>query len=134
MSIYDNVKLIIPMSGVGKRFIDAEYNIPKPIINVDGQPIIAHILNLFPGVTDVTFICNENHLVETNMRDILVSLSPKCKIFSTELGQQLNEIFVTSDDTPFIRREEAENYCRDILEEGNNPTKYNIITWHPTED
>ena len=56
------------------------------------------------------------------------------KIFSTELGQQLNEIFVTSDDTPFIRREEAENYCHDILEEGNNPTKYNIITWHPTED
>ena len=53
------------------------------------------------------------------------------KIFATELGQQLNEIFVTSDDIPFIRREEAENYCHDILEEGDDVTKYNITVWYP---
>jgi hypothetical protein len=29
------------------------------------------------------------------------------KIFATELGQQLNVIYVTSDDQPFIRYEEA---------------------------
>lgn len=52
------------------------------------------------------------------------------KIFATELGQQLNEIFVTSDDTLFIRREEAENYCHDILEEGDDVTKYNITVWY----
>ena len=53
------------------------------------------------------------------------------KIFEGELGQQLNEIFVTSDDTTFIRREEAENYCHDILKEGDDATKYNITVWYP---
>lgn len=53
------------------------------------------------------------------------------KIFETELGQQLNEIFVTSDDNCFIRREEAENYCHNILEEGDDITKFNITVWYP---
>jgi predicted peroxiredoxin len=52
------------------------------------------------------------------------------KIFETELGQQLNEIFVTSDGTTFVRRGEAESYCHDILEEGDDATKYNITVWY----
>ena len=34
------MKIIIPMSGIGKRFIDAGYKDPKPLISVDGVPII----------------------------------------------------------------------------------------------
>jgi len=67
----NNIQLIIPMSGIGKRFIDAGYTDPKPLIEVDGYPIIKHVIDLFPGVTDVSFICNEKHLKETNMRNIL---------------------------------------------------------------
>ena len=77
----NNIQLIIPMSGIGKRFIDAGYIDPKPLIEVDGHPIIKHVVDLFPGVTDVTFICNEKHLKETNMRGILESISPGCKIY-----------------------------------------------------
>lgn len=55
------------------------------------------------------------------------------KIFETELGLQLNEIFVTSDDRTFIRREEAENYCHDILEEGDDVKKYSITVWYPND-
>ena len=54
-----NIKLIIPMSGIGKRFVDAGYKDPKPLIEVDGYPVIKHVVDLFPGITDVTFICNE---------------------------------------------------------------------------
>jgi 4-diphosphocytidyl-2C-methyl-D-erythritol kinase len=52
----DNVQIIIPMSGLGQRFIDAGYSDPKPLIQVDGKPIIEHVVNLFPGETNVTFI------------------------------------------------------------------------------
>ena len=76
-----SIQLIIPMSGIGKRFVDAGYTDPKPLIEVDGHPIIKHVVDLFPGVTDVSFICNENHIKETNMRDILESISPGCKIY-----------------------------------------------------
>lgn len=77
-----NIQLIIPMSGIGKRFIDAGYETPKPLIEVDGKPMIEHVINLFPGVTDITFIVNENHLQNTNMREILIRISPNCKIVS----------------------------------------------------
>lgn len=77
-----NIQLIIPMSGIGKRFIDAGYSDPKPLIEVDGYPIIKHVIDLFPGVEDVTFICNEPHLKETKIEQVLKSLVPNCKIYS----------------------------------------------------
>ncbi|MEM6667159.1 MAG: NTP transferase domain-containing protein [Pseudomonadota bacterium] len=57
-------QIIIPMSGFGERFRRAGYYVPKPLIPVDGKPIIAHVLDMFPGETDVVFICNEDHLAE----------------------------------------------------------------------
>ena len=74
------IQLIIPMSGIGKRFVEAGYKDPKPLIEVDGHPIIKHVLDIFPGIEDVTFICNEKHTQETNIVSILKSLCPKCKI------------------------------------------------------
>ena len=60
--------IIIPLSGIGKRFIDSGYPVPKPLIKVEDIPIIEHVVNLFPGESKFTFICNDKHLNETNMR------------------------------------------------------------------
>jgi NDP-sugar pyrophosphorylase family protein len=68
------------MSGVGKRFVDAGYTVPKPLIEVDGKPIIEHVCDLFPGETKFTFICNAKHLAETNMREVLTSIKPGSQI------------------------------------------------------
>lgn len=70
------------MSGLGSRFISAGYTSPKPLIKVEGKPIIAHVLDMFPGLTDITFICHEGHLNETPMREILTALCPSAKIIS----------------------------------------------------
>jgi NDP-sugar pyrophosphorylase family protein len=56
------LQIIIPMSGFGERFRRAGYTVPKPLIEVEGKPIIAHVIDLFPGETDFTFICNQEHL------------------------------------------------------------------------
>lgn len=77
-----DIQLIIPMSGVGRRFIEAGYTEPKPLIVVDDKPIIEHVINMFPSINDITFICNEYHLSNTNMREILLSIVPNCKIYS----------------------------------------------------
>jgi NDP-sugar pyrophosphorylase family protein len=77
----NQIQLVIPMSGIGKRFIDAGYDVPKPLIEVDGMPIIEHVVNLFDRPDDVIFICNEVHLKDTNMVDILKRISPNCKIY-----------------------------------------------------
>ena len=74
--------IIIPMSGIGKRFIDQGYQVPKPLIVIDGKPIIEHVVNLFPGETQFTFICNEQHLSTTPMRSILEGLSANANIIA----------------------------------------------------
>lgn len=74
------MKIIIPMTGIGKRFIDAGYTTPKPLIKVDGKPIIEHVVNLFPNEKDIIFICNSKHLKETNLKDVLNKIAPTGKI------------------------------------------------------
>jgi bifunctional N-acetylglucosamine-1-phosphate-uridyltransferase/glucosamine-1-phosphate-acetyltransferase GlmU-like protein len=71
------------MSGIGHRFILDGYKDPKPLIEVDGYPMIKHVIDLFPGITDVVFICNEIHIKNTNIVDVLKRYSPTCKIIST---------------------------------------------------
>ena len=56
------MQIIIPMSGFGERFRRAGYSVPKPLIEVDGKPVIAHVVDLFPGESNFLFICNQDHL------------------------------------------------------------------------
>ena len=72
--------IIIPMSGIGNRFIEAGYKEPKPLIVVDGKPIIEHVCDLFPNEDKFTFICNSKHLAETNMREVLLGIKPNANI------------------------------------------------------
>ena len=71
------------MSGYGERFCRAGYSIPKPLIEVDGKPIIAHVMDLFPGEKDFLFICNREHLrqPEYRMREILQQYCPAGEIY-----------------------------------------------------
>ena len=56
------------MSGFGERFRRAGYAVPKPLIEIDSKPIIAHVIDMFPGETDFIFICNHEHLNESDYR------------------------------------------------------------------
>lgn len=62
------MQIIIPMSGFGERFRNAGYAVPKPLIEIDGKPIIAHVIDMFPGESDFIFICNQEHLNEPAYR------------------------------------------------------------------
>lgn len=76
------MKIVIPMSGFGHRFIEAGYVDPKPLIEVDGMPIIEHVTNLFSKDDEFIYICNSTHLETTNMQEILQRISPDCTIIS----------------------------------------------------
>jgi len=56
------LRIVIPMSGSGERFRNAGFSTPKPLIEIDGRPIISYVIQMFPGETDFVFICNEEHL------------------------------------------------------------------------
>jgi NDP-sugar pyrophosphorylase family protein len=78
------MQIIIPMSGFGERFRAEGFMIPKPLIEVEGKTVISHVVDLFPGDHDFIFICNEDHLrnSEWNMQAVLESLSNSTRIIS----------------------------------------------------
>jgi NDP-sugar pyrophosphorylase family protein len=109
----NKVQIVIPMSGLGQRFINDGYKTPKPLIKVDNKPIIEHVVNLFPGEKNINFICNDKHLSQTNMRDILNSFCPQGKIYKVPIeGRQgpvhaISFIFDDIDDD----KEVIVSYC-----------------------
>jgi len=56
------------MSGFGERFRSEGYHVPKPLIEIEGKPIVAHVIDMFPGETYFIFICNQEHLNEPSYR------------------------------------------------------------------
>ena len=107
------VQLVVPMSGVGKRFVDAGYIDTKSLIVVDGKPIIQHVVEMFGSPDDVIFICNEIHLRETNMESILQTLSPNCKILSVPNENRKGPVDAVNQVAQYIDddREVIVSYC-----------------------
>lgn len=65
------MQIVIPMSGRGRRFADAGFDDIKPLILVDGRPMIEHVIDMFPGESDFLFICAADHLERTPLRKVL---------------------------------------------------------------
>jgi choline kinase len=101
------MQIIIPMSGFGERFRSVGYKIPKPLIKVDGKAIIQHIVEMFPGELNFTFICNSDHLgkEEYKMRETLEQICPTGKIVSIK-GHKLGPIHTVMQALDHINPEE----------------------------
>lgn len=108
------MQIVIPMSGFGERFRKAGYKIPKPLIEVEGKPIIHHVIDMFPGEEKFIFICNEDHLNDNsyNMRDTILDYCPKGKIFSIE-PHKLGPVHAVMQASTIIDDNESVivNYC-----------------------
>jgi len=107
------MQVVIPMTGLGSRFVKAGYPDLKPLIKVHGKPIIEYVVDLFPGETDFIFVVRED-VLESNpeMRSTLERIAPKSQIVGIE-GHKLGPVYAVSkvfdllkDDEPVIT-----NYC-----------------------
>ena len=76
------MQIIIPMSGFGVRFRNAGFNIPKALIEIEGRPMIAHVIGMFPGEKKFIFICNQEHLDDSTycMEELLLKYCPSAKV------------------------------------------------------
>ncbi len=108
------MQLIIPMSGLGERFLKVGYKVPKPLIYVEEKPIIAHIVDMFPGVESIFFICNKNHLLskDLKMRETLLKIKPNSKIISIDQHKKGPIHAVLSSINYFdLEKPTIVNYC-----------------------
>ncbi len=53
---------LIPMAGAGQRFVDAGYRLPKPLIPVDGAPMIVRAAGALPAADLWIFVCRAEHV------------------------------------------------------------------------
>ena len=66
------------MSGQGNRYRDAGYTEPKPLIPVNGKPMIVRLLENFPESWDSVFVMAENHK-NTELPSVLTKHRPRGK-------------------------------------------------------
>lgn len=52
----NNLNIVIPMSGTGTSFIQAGYTFPKPLIDINGEPMIQLVIENLTPKTDHKFI------------------------------------------------------------------------------
>ena len=51
------INVVIPMAGAGSRFQEQGYELPKPLIDVCGKPMIERVINsLNNPLLDINFI------------------------------------------------------------------------------
>jgi len=75
------MNIIIPIGGIGQRFKDEGYDLPKPLISALGKPMIYHVIDsLYLESTDTVHIVYHNHLKEFNFETLIKFYFPYINI------------------------------------------------------
>lgn len=78
------MNVLIPMAGAGSRFQQAGYTFPKPLIEVNGKPMIQLVVeNLNIDATHI-FVVQKEHYEKYNLNYLLNLISPNCKIVQVD--------------------------------------------------
>ena len=58
-----NVNVVIPAAGEGSRFAKLGWKKPKPFIDINGRPMIEHVIeNILPNTGIVTLLLRQDHI------------------------------------------------------------------------
>lgn len=108
---------IIPMAGLGSRFAQEGYLLPKPLIPVSGKPMISQVISRLPKADRTIFIVRNEHLKAYAIESVIKKEDPTATIVSlheTTNGQATTcllglegvlddeEIFISACDNSFL--------------------------------
>jgi len=80
----NKMNVLIPMAGAGKRFFDAGYIFPKPLIEIDNKPMIQWVIESLNLQANYIFIIQKEHQEKYNIKSVLKILQPNCKIIELD--------------------------------------------------
>lgn len=78
------MNVVIPMAGAGSRFEKAGYTFPKPLIEVDGKPMIQVVVENLNIDANYIFIVQKSHRKQYNLDTLLKMIAPNCKILEVD--------------------------------------------------
>ena len=82
--IDEELNIVIPMAGMGKRFQDAGYIFPKPLIEINNLPMINWVVNSLNIKANYIFIVQKEHLEKYNLKSSLNFIVKDPKIISLD--------------------------------------------------
>lgn len=78
------MNVLIPMAGAGSRFAAAGYTFPKPLIEVNGKPMIQVVTENLNVEAHFIYIVQKEHYDKYNLKQLLNLISPGCDIVQVE--------------------------------------------------
>jgi HAD superfamily hydrolase (TIGR01509 family) len=82
--IDEKLNVIIPMAGAGSRFERAGYTLPKPLIDVNGKPMIQLVVESMNIEATFIYIVQKSHREKYNLDTLLNLITPNCKIVEVD--------------------------------------------------
>jgi HAD superfamily hydrolase (TIGR01509 family) len=80
----ETLNVLIPMAGAGSRFLQAGYTFPKPLIEVNGKPMIQVVVENLNIKANFIYVVQKDHRKKYNLDTLLNLITPGCKIVETE--------------------------------------------------
>lgn len=81
---YIDINILIPMAGGGTRFSDAGYELPKPLIEVDGNPMIQKVIENFNFKANFIFVVQKEHIHKYKIDEVLKNICGNCSIIEID--------------------------------------------------
>lgn len=80
------LNIVVPMAGRGSRFAKAGYEMPKPLIDVHGRPMIEYVTkNICPKCEHrFIYICQQEHLEKYDLKATLERIAPGCVVVTVD--------------------------------------------------
>ena len=74
------MNVLIPMAGAGSRFEQAGYTFPKPMIDVNGKPMIQVVVDSLNIDAKYIYVVQKKHYEKYNLNHFLRLITPNCEI------------------------------------------------------
>ena len=99
----EKMNVLIPMAGAGSRFAQVGYSFPKPLIEVNGKPMIQVVLVNLNIEANYTFVVRKEHYEKYSLQYLLTLIAPNCNIV------QVDELTEGSACTTMLAKEFINN-------------------------
>jgi dTDP-glucose pyrophosphorylase len=80
----NKMNVLIPMAGAGSRFAQAGYTFPKPLIEVNGKPMIQVVVDNLNVEAHFIFLVQKAHYEKYNLKQLLNLIAPGCEIIQVD--------------------------------------------------
>jgi len=116
------MNVLIPMAGLGTRFQQAGYTFPKPLIEVNGKPMIQIVVENLGVDANYIFVVQKEHREKYNLDSMLQLIAPGCKIYEVE------SVTEGAACTTLIARESIDNDQPLLMANSDQ-----FVEWNPSD-